>query len=154
LKRAGVYSRLALSQRFLVWLIQLRDTFGDFIRRFFEKKGAIQMMDHERTEKELQEVFQEIQQSYKALVDNASALQERTLELAQRLFESSTEDRSQSTQGTLEALANESRDQREALEKLLRKSDEAFMKVLGSPYDEHHHKVEEAKADLEEASPS
>ena len=113
------------------------------------------MMDHERTEKELQEVFEEIHQSYKAMVDNAFALQERTFELAQRLFESSsTEVRSQSTQDTLEALADESRTQRESLEKLLRKSNEAFMKVLRSPYDEHHHKVEEAKADLEEANPS
>jgi hypothetical protein len=112
------------------------------------------MMDHERTEKELQEVFEEIQQSYKALVDNAFALQQRTLELAQRLFESSTEVQAQSTQGTLEALASEFKSQREALEKLHRKSNKAFMKVLRSPYDEHHHKVEEAKADLEEANPS
>ena len=112
------------------------------------------MMDHERTEKELQEVFQEIQQSYRTLVENAFALQGRTLELAQRLAEGSTEVRSQSTQGTLEALANKSRSQRGALEKLLQKSNEAFMKVLRSPYDDHHHKVEEAKADLGEATPS
>jgi hypothetical protein len=50
--------------------------------------------------------------------------------------------------------ANESRTQQEALETLLRKSSEAFMKVLRSPYDEHHRKVQEARADLEEASPS
>ena len=112
------------------------------------------MMDHERTEKELQQVFEEIQQSYQALVDNAFALQERTLELAQRLFENSTEIRSQSAQDTLEALASESRTQREAVEKLRRKSNGAFMKVLGSPHDEHHHKVEEAHTDLEEANPS
>ena len=113
------------------------------------------MMDRERTEKELQEVFEEIQQSYKMLVDNAFGLQQRTLELAQSLFESSSaEVRSQSTQDTFEVLANEARTQREALEKLDRKSREAFMKVLGAPYDEHHHKVEEAKEDLEEATPS
>jgi predicted nucleotide-binding protein (sugar kinase/HSP70/actin superfamily) len=112
------------------------------------------MMDHERTDRELQEVFEEIQQSYKAWADNAFTLQERTFELAQRLSESSAEDHSQSTQDALENLANESRTQREALEKLLRKSNEAFMVVLRSPYDEHHHKVQEAKWDLEEADPS
>ena len=112
------------------------------------------MMDHERTERELQEVFEEIQRSYKSWADNAFTLQERTFELAQRLSESSAEDHSQSTQDALETLANESRTQREALEKLLRKSNEAFMVVLRSPYDEHRHKVQEAKWDLEEADPS
>ncbi len=112
------------------------------------------MMDYERTDKELQEVVEEIQRSYKAGMNNAFALQERTLELAQSLSASQTEARSQSTRDTLEALANESRTQREALETLLRKSSEAFMKVLRSPYDEHHHKVQEDRADLEEASPS
>lgn len=112
------------------------------------------MMDHERTEKELQEIFEEIQRSYKAWADNVFALQEQTFELAQRLFESSTEVRSQSTQKSFEALAKESRTQQEALNKLLRKTNEAFMRVLQSPYDEHHHKVQEAKWDLEEANPS
>jgi hypothetical protein len=32
------------------------------------------MMDHERTEKELQEIFEEIQHSYKTLVDNVFTL--------------------------------------------------------------------------------
>jgi hypothetical protein len=51
-------------------------------------------------------------------------------------------------------LAYQSRSQREGFEKVLRKSSEAYTKVLEAPSDEHHHKVEEAKADLEEASPS
>jgi hypothetical protein len=55
------------------------------------------MMDHERTEKELQEVFEEIQRSYKAGMVNAFELLERTLELAQNLSASPTEARSQST---------------------------------------------------------
>jgi hypothetical protein len=51
-------------------------------------------------------------------------------------------------------LADKSRGERERFERLARKSNEAYMKVLKGPADEHHHKVEEAKADLEEASPS
>ena len=43
------------------------------------------MMDHERTERELQEVFEQIQRSYKALVNNAFELHEQTLELAHSL---------------------------------------------------------------------
>jgi hypothetical protein len=133
----------------------VRDTLSEFIHCFFDKKGELHMMDRERTEKELQEVFEEIQKSYKMLTDNAFTLQERTLELAQSLFDSSSaEVRSQSTQDTLEALANESKTQREELKQLDRKSNQAFMKVLRSPYDEHHHKIEEAQEDLEEATPS
>jgi hypothetical protein len=47
------------------------------------------MMDQERTEKELQEVFVEVQRSYKTLLENAFALQKQTLETAQSLFEGS-----------------------------------------------------------------
>ena len=55
---------------------------------------------------------------------------------------------------TLEELADKGRGERERFERLARKSSEAYMKVLKGPVDEHHHKVEEAKADLEEASQS
>lgn len=110
------------------------------------------MMDHERTEKELQEIFDEIQHSYKTLVDNAFTLQKRTLDFALTLFESS--EKAQGTQAMLEELALQSSNQREEFEELVRKSNEAYTKVLNTPTDEHHHKVEEAKADLEEASPS
>ena len=107
------------------------------------------MMDHERTEKELQEIFEEIQHSYKTLVENAFALQERTLDLARASFESSEE-----TQAALEELALQSSKQRGEFEELVRRSNEAYAKVLNAPTDEHRHKVEEAKGDLEEASPS
>jgi hypothetical protein len=117
------------------------------------RKGAVQMMDHERSEKELQQVFEEIQHSYKTLVDNTLTLQEQTLELARTLFESSAE-KTQGTQAMLEEMANQSRSRREEFEWLLRKSSEAYTKVLEGPSEEHRHKVEEAKADLEEASPS
>jgi thiamine kinase-like enzyme len=111
-------------------------------------------MDHERTEKELQAVFEEIQHSYKTLVGNAFTLQEQTLELARTLFESSAQEKSDRIQATLEELADQSSSQRKEFEKLLRKTSEAYAKVLEAPTDEHHHKVEEAKADLKEASPS
>jgi SPX domain protein involved in polyphosphate accumulation len=111
------------------------------------------MMDYERTEKELQQIFEEIQHSYKTLADNVFTLQEQTLELARTLFESSAE-KTPGTQATLEEMANQSRIQREEFEKLIRKSREAYTKMLNAPTDEHHYKVEEAKADLEEASPS
>jgi hypothetical protein len=88
------------------------------------------------------------------LVDNTLTLQEQTLELARTLFESSAQEKSHRTQATLEELANQSRSRREEFEWLLRKSSEAYTKVLEAPSEEHRHKVEEAKADLEEASPS
>lgn len=109
------------------------------------------MMDHERREKELQEIFEEIQHSYEILADNTLALQERTLQLARTLFESSSQEESHPTHATLEELAYQSRSQREQFETLLRKSAEAYGKVLEAPSDDHH-VVEEAKADLEEAS--
>jgi hypothetical protein len=45
------------------------------------------MMDHERTEKELEEIFEEIQHSYKTFADDVLALQERTLQFARDLLE-------------------------------------------------------------------
>ena len=110
------------------------------------------MMDHERTEKELQEIFEEIQHSYKTLVDNVFTLQERTLDLARTLFESS--EKARGTRAMLEDLVLQASHQREGFEKLVRKSNEAYAKVLNTPTDEHHHKVEEARADLAEASRS
>ena len=109
------------------------------------------MMDHERRERELKEIFEEIQHSYSTLLDNTLTLQARTLELARTLFESSAQEDSHSTHATLEELACQSRSQREQFETLLRKSAEAYSKVLEAPSDDHH-MVKEAKADLEEAS--
>ena len=108
------------------------------------------MMDQERTEKEIQQVFVEVQRSYKTLLENAFTLQKQTLETAQGLFEGSLEAQTRSTQVTLASLADQARSQQEALQTLLHKSTEAFRKVMEAPYD-HHHKVEEAKVDLEEA---
>jgi hypothetical protein len=113
------------------------------------------MMDHERTEKELEEIFGEIQHSYKTFIDDALALQEDTLGFARRLLESSAvQEEAEGLRATWEELADKSRSERERFERLARKSSEAYMKVLKSPADEHHHKVEEARADLEEAKQS
>ena len=112
------------------------------------------MMDYERTEKELEEIFEEIQHSYKTFADDAFALQERTLGFARELIENPTGREAEALRDTLEELADKSRAERERFERLARKSSEAYMRVLKSPVDEHHHKVEEAKADLDEASTS
>lgn len=112
------------------------------------------MMDYERTEKELEEIFEEIQHSYKTFADDAFALQERTLGFARELIENPVGREAEALRVTLEDLADKSRAERERFERLARKSSEAYMRVLKSPVDEHHHKVEEAKADLDEASTS
>jgi hypothetical protein len=111
-------------------------------------------MDHERTEKELQEIFEEIQHSYKTFMDDVLALQERTLGFARELLETSADPEAEGMWATLEEFADMSRGERERFERLVRKSSEAYMKVLKKPVEENHHKIEEAKADLEEASPS
>lgn len=112
------------------------------------------MMDHERTEKELQEIFEEIQHSYKTFIDDAVALQERTLEFARDLIENPPNEREkQSSRATLEEMAGTSRRQRERFERLARSAAEAYMKALAAP-DDYHHKVEEARAELEETDPS
>jgi hypothetical protein len=112
------------------------------------------MMDHERTEKELQEIFEEIQHSYKTFMDDVLALQERTFGFARELLENSADPEAEVMWATLEELADKSRGEREQFERLASKTTEAYMKVLKKPVDEHHHKIEEAKSDLEETSPS
>ena len=111
------------------------------------------MMDHERTEKELQEIFEEIQHSYKTFMDDVLARQERTFGFARELLENSADPEAEGMWARLEELVDKSNGEREQFERLARKSSEAYMKVLKGPADEHH-KIEEAKADLEEASPS
>lgn len=108
------------------------------------------MMDHERTEKELQEIFEEIQHSYRTSIENAIALQERTLEFARGMLENPE---SRGGRAELEDLVDGTRRQRVQLERLTRKAAEAYMKVLNAPAD-YHHKVEEARAELEETGPS
>jgi uncharacterized protein YceH (UPF0502 family) len=110
------------------------------------------MMDHERTQKELEEIFQEIQHYYKTFADDALALQERTLQLARELLENSAGREASGMQDTLEKLAERSRG--EGFERLERKAGEAYRRVLKGPVDEHHHKIEEAEADLKEADSS
>jgi DNA-binding ferritin-like protein len=114
----------------------------------------IEMMDHERTEKELQEIFEEIQHSYNTFMEDVLALQERTFGFARELLENSADPEAEGMWATLEELVDKSKAQRERFERLARKSSEAYMKVLEKPIEEHHHKIKEAKADLEEANPS
>jgi uncharacterized protein YceH (UPF0502 family) len=108
------------------------------------------MMDHERTEKELEEIFEEIQHSYKTFADDAFALQERTLQFARELLENPASRDVSGTRDTLENLAERSRGERELFEKLARKAGEAYTRVLKGPIDEHHHKIEQAEAELKE----
>ena len=112
------------------------------------------MMDHERTEKELEEIFEEIQHYYKTFADDALALQEHTLKLARELLENCAGREASSMRDTLEDLAERSRGEGERFERLQRKAGEAYTRVLKGPVDEHHHKIEEAEADLKEAGSS
>ena len=108
------------------------------------------MMDHERTEKELEEIFEEIQHSYKTFADDALTLQERTLQFARELLENPAGRGASGMRDTLENLAERSDGERERFERLARKADEAYARVLKGPVDEHHHKIEEAEAELRE----
>ena len=110
------------------------------------------MMDHERTEKELEEIFEEIQRSYRTFADDILALQGHTLELARELLEKGADQETEGFRATLEELADKSRGEGERFERLARRSREAYTKVLKNPVDDHHHKIEEAKADLEQTS--
>jgi hypothetical protein len=112
------------------------------------------MMDHERTEKELEAIFGEIQHSYEAFANDAFALQERTLAFARELLEDLPDPETSDSRATLEELAEKSRDERERFQTLARKASKAYLRVLKDPVEEHHHKMEEAEADLKEASSS
>jgi hypothetical protein len=112
------------------------------------------MMDHERTEKELEAIFEEIQHSYEVFANDAFALQERTLGFARELLENRAAPEASDNQATLQELADKSRDERQRFEILARKASEAYLRVLKGPVDEHHHKIEEAEADLKEAGSS
>jgi hypothetical protein len=112
------------------------------------------MMDHERTEKELEAIFEEIQNSYQAFAQEAFAFQERILGFARELLENPADREASGMRETLENLAERSRGEHERFETLTRKASEAYLRVLKGPVDEHHHKIEEAEADLKEASSS
>ena len=112
------------------------------------------MMDHERTEKELEAIFGEIQNSYEVFANDAFALQERAIGFARELLENQEDPEASASRATLEELTEKSREERERFETLAGKASEAYLRVLKGPVDEHHHKIEEAEADLKEASSS
>lgn len=107
------------------------------------------MMDHERQEKDLQEVFDATQASYRAAVENTFALQERTLQFARHLVEASAEDlqtQAENNRVMLQTLSEESQRHREAMENLVRESTKVYERLLRSPFSHHqsHSKFEEA----------
>jgi hypothetical protein len=108
------------------------------------------MMDHERQERDLQEVFDITQSSYMAAIENTFALQERTLEFARTLIETS-EDALRTQAGNnramLETLTEESKRHREAMENLVRESAKVYESYLRSPFshNRHHPSFDEAK---------
>ena len=112
------------------------------------------MMDRERQEKDLQEIFETTQGAYRAAVENTFALQEQTLEFAWSLLETSPEtlpdtlrEQAENNRVTLEALAEQSRMQREAIENLIGESAKVYESLLSAPFSHHQHhpKFEEAK---------
>ena len=95
------------------------------------------MMDREKREKERQEVFVTTWRSYRTVIENAFALQERTLEFARSLLESPTEAlraQSENNRATLDALAEQSRRQQEALENVVRESANAYVNLIQAPF--------------------
>ena len=105
-------------------------------------------MDHERTEKELEAIFEEIQRSYKTFADETFALQERILGFARGLLEDPADAEASDRRVMLQELDDESKGERERFETLARKVGEAYSRVLKGPVGEHHHKTEQAEADL------
>jgi hypothetical protein len=108
------------------------------------------MMDHERQERDLQEVFDATQASYLAAMENTFALQERALEFARTVIAAPQEalrTQAQDNRAMLETLAEESRRQREAMENLVRESAKIYESFLRSPFSHHQHYpgFEEAK---------
>jgi uncharacterized protein (DUF342 family) len=108
------------------------------------------MMDRERQEKDLQEVFETTQGAYRAAIENTFALQEQTLEFARNLLEAPAEalrTQAENNRTTLEALVEQSRRQREAMEKLVGESAKVYESLLKTPFSHHHQhpEFEEAK---------
>jgi uncharacterized protein (DUF342 family) len=108
------------------------------------------MMDHERQERDLQEVFDATQASYRAAIENTFALQERTLEFARSLIETSAEaleTQAENNRVTLDTLTEEARKHREAMENLISESTKVYESLLRSPFSHHQDrsKFEEAK---------
>ena len=98
------------------------------------------MMDHERQERDLQEVFNATQASYLAAIENTFALQEQALRFAQHLVEASAEDlqtQAENNRAMLQTLIEESRKHREAIENLVRESTKVYESLLRSPFSHH-----------------
>ena len=115
------------------------------------------MMDRERQEKDLQQVFETTQESYRAAIVNTFALQEQTLEFARNLLEAPVETlqtQAESNRVRLEALAEQSKKQREAMEKLVGEASKVYEVLLQTPFSHHqrHPKFEEAIEALEVSS--
>lgn len=115
------------------------------------------MMDRERQEKDLQEVFETTQGAYRASIENTFALQEQTLEFTRSLLEAPTEalqTQAENNRTTLEALVEQSRRQREAMENLVEESAKVYESLLQTPFSHHRHhpEFEEAK-EAPEVSP-
>ncbi len=107
------------------------------------------MMDRERQEKDLQEVFETTQGAYRAAVENTFALQEQTLEFARNLLEAPPEtlrDQAENNRVTLEALVEQSRRQREAMENLIGESAKVYESLLSAPFSHHQHYPEYEEA--------
>jgi hypothetical protein len=95
------------------------------VQEIKEEGGSIPMMDRERTEKDLQEVFEAAQLAHRTAIENTFALQERILEFARSLLDAPAEAlraQAENNRATIEALAEQSRRQREAMESLVRES--------------------------------
>ena len=107
------------------------------------------MMDRERQERDLQEIFEATQASWRAAIENAFALQEQTLEFARSLSEAPAEalhTQAQNNRAMLEVLAEQSRRQREAMESLVGESAKVYWSLLEVPFShsQHHPKFKEA----------
>jgi hypothetical protein len=107
------------------------------------------MMDHERQQRDLQQIFDATQASYLAAVENTFALQERTLQFARNLMESSAETlktQADNNRATLETLTQQSEKHRKAMENLVRESSEVYESLLRSPFSHNqpHSKFKEA----------
>jgi hypothetical protein len=105
------------------------------------------MMDRERQEKDLHEVFETTQASYRAAIQNTFALQEQTLEFARTSCSRPHQrpclrDQAEDHRATLEALTEQTRRQRKAMEKLVGESAKVYESLLSAPFSHHQHHPE------------
>jgi len=118
-------------------------------KRNVVKEETTEMMDHERQQRDLQKIFDATQASYLAAVENTFVLQERILEFARNVMESSAETlktQADNNRATLETLTQQSQKHRKAMENLVRESSEVYESLLRSPFshNQSHSKFKEA----------